>query len=87
MGTDRRDKRRREEVIAAVVDQIVHNSSAQVTIEGLKEFLKIPEDGARRIIENLVSAGILYEANSGVWTRVLKIPSPQRPYRTRPRNN
>ncbi len=63
------------------------NASARVTIEGLKEFLKIPEDGARRIIENLVSAGILCEVNSGVWAHVLKMPSSPRPYGTGPRRN
>ena len=77
--------RRREAVIRSVVEQIVHNANAQVTIEGLKEFLKIPEDGARRIIENLVSAGILCEMPSGVWTRVLKFPSPRRPLGSSPR--
>jgi Fic family protein len=70
-----------------VVDQIVHNANARVTIEGLKEFLKVPEDGARRIIEHLVSAGILYEVNIGVWARVLNVPAPPRPYGTRLRNN
>jgi predicted AAA+ superfamily ATPase len=84
---DRRNKQRRERVLRSVVDQIVHNARARVTIEGLKEFLKIPEDGARRIIDNLVKAGILYEVSSGVWARVLKIPSTPRPFGNWPRKN
>jgi predicted AAA+ superfamily ATPase len=87
VGIDRRNKQRREEVLRSVVNDIVHNAGARVTIEGLKEFLKIPEDGARRIVDNLVSAGILYEVSTGVWVRVLNIRSPPRPYGTRPRNN
>jgi len=58
-----------------------------VTIEGLKEFLKIPEEAARRIIENLISAGILYEVSSGVWARVLNVRSSPRPLGTRPQKN
>ena len=73
MGIDRRDKQRREDVLRSVVDHIVRNANARVTIEGLKEFLKIPEEAARRIIENLISAGILYEVSSGVWARVLNV--------------
>jgi hypothetical protein len=87
VGTDRRNKKRREEVLRSVVDDIVHNSSARLTIEGLKDFLKIPEEGARRIIENLVRAGLLYEVSSGVWARGLKVPSPPRSYGTWPQKN
>jgi len=87
VGIDRRNRRRREEVLRSVVDHIVRNPSARVTIEGLKEFLKIPEEGARRIIANLVSAGILYEIRSGIWARVLNVPSPPRPFGTSPRKN
>jgi hypothetical protein len=53
----------------------------------MKDLLKIPEDGARRIIANLVNAEILREVSTGVWGRVLNIPSPPRSYGTRPRNN
>jgi hypothetical protein len=86
VGIDRRDKRRREEVLRSVVDHIVHNATARVTIEGMKDFLKIPEGGARRIIASLVSAGILYEVSTGIWARVLNIPSPPRSYGTSSRN-
>ena len=75
MGIDRRNEGRRAEVLRFVVDHIVHNATAQVTVEGMKDFLKIPEDGASRIIANLVSAGILYEISSGVWARVVNVRS------------
>jgi hypothetical protein len=70
-----------------VVNHIVHKADARVTTEGLKDFLKIPDDGARRIIRSLVSAGILYEISDGVWGRVLSIPSLNHPYGTRTRKN
>jgi hypothetical protein len=87
VGVDRRNKKRREEVLRSVVDHIVQNASARLTIQGLKELLKIPDDGARRIIENLVRAGILYEVSSGVWARVLEVPWPPRAYGVRPQKN
>ena len=86
MGIDRRNKQRREEVIRSVVSQIIHNPNARVTIQSLKEFLKLPDEGAQRIIEHLVSAGVLYEVSAGVWTRVLNIPSSSRFY-SRSRKN
>ena len=63
-----------------MVNQIIHNPNARVTIQSLKEFLKLPDEGARRIIEHLVNAGILYEVSAGVWTRMLTIPSSSRPH-------
>jgi hypothetical protein len=39
VGIDRRNEGRRAEVLRAVVDHIVHNATAQVTVEGMKDFL------------------------------------------------
>jgi len=69
MPIDRRDKHRREEVIRLVVNYVVQSAERTVTIESLKELLKIPEDGVRRVIASLVSAGILREISDGVWCR------------------
>ena len=78
MAIDRRDKRRRTDVIQLVVDHIVRMPDSHVTIESLKAFLNIPEDGARRIIAHLVKAGLMYEVSTGVWARTLKLPSGRR---------
>jgi len=80
---DRRDQRRRTDVIRSVVDQIVHNPDSRVTISELKDLLSIPESGARRIIHNLLKAGLVYEASPGVWARVVKLPSGQHGARQR----
>lgn len=83
MPIDRRDKRRRQEVIRSVVDQIVRNTESRVTIESLRDLLDIPEDAARRIVTSLVSAGIVREGRPGVWYHALKFsmksPSQKRP--------
>jgi hypothetical protein len=72
MPIDRRDKRRRQEVIRSVVDQIVRNGDSRVTIESLRDLLDIPEDAARRVVTSLVSAGIVREVRPGVWYHALK---------------
>ena len=77
MAIDRRDKRRRLDVIRLVVDHIVHNPESRVTIQNLKEFLNIPDDAARRIIHNLVKAGLVYEMRPGVWARMVNIHAGQ----------
>lgn len=69
MPIDRRDKHRREEVIRLVLNYVVHSAERTVTIESLKDLLKIPEDGVQRVIASLVSAGILREISDGVWCR------------------
>lgn len=69
MPIDRRDKQRREEVIRLVVNQVVQSGSGTLTIDSLRELLKIPDDGVHRIIASLVSAGILREIRAGVWSR------------------
>jgi hypothetical protein len=66
---DRRDERRRADVIRLVVDQIIHNPASRVTIKNLEAFLNIPDDAAKRIIDNLVRAGLMYEVSPGVWTQ------------------
>ena len=74
MGIERREKGRRAEVVKAVVDHVVHRAESTVTLEGLQDFLHIPQDAAGRIVSSLVNAGIVREVQSGVWTRVPDFP-------------
>jgi hypothetical protein len=46
-----------------------------VTLEGLQDFLHIPQDAAGRIVSSLVNAGIVREVQNGVWTRVPDFPA------------
>jgi hypothetical protein len=75
MGIERREKGRRAEVVKAVVDHVVHKAQSTVTLEGLQDFLHIPQDAAGRIVSSLVNAGIVREVQSGVWTRVPDFPA------------
>ena len=74
MGIERREKGRRAEVVRAVVDHVVHRAEGTVTLEGLQDFLHIPQDAAGRIVSSLVNAGIVREVREGVWTRAPDFP-------------
>jgi hypothetical protein len=67
---NRRDTTRRAEVVRTVLEEIVHGGSPFVTIEGLRASLEVSPEAASRIVDRLVSAGVLVETGTGVWTRV-----------------
>ena len=75
MGIERREKGRRAEVVRAVVDHVVHKTETTVTLEGLQDFLHIPQDAAGRIVSSLVNAGIVREVRAGLWQRISDLPS------------
>lgn len=70
MEADRRDTARRAEVVRTVLEEIVHNSVPFITIESITKSLHVSTEAATRIIERLVSAGILIETRQGIWIRV-----------------
>jgi len=67
---DRRDTVRRAEVVRTVLEEIVHNSVPFITIDTITKSLHVSTEAATRIIQRLVSAGILVEARDGIWIRV-----------------
>jgi hypothetical protein len=75
MGIERREKGRRAEVVRAVVDHVVHKAETTVTLEGLQDFLHIPQEAAGRIVSSLVNAGIVREVKVGLWQRIPELPS------------
>jgi hypothetical protein len=66
---DRRDTTRRAELVRSIVAGIVRNPYAVVTRESLQHWLHIPRAVADRIIERLVSSGLIREVAAGVWAR------------------
>ena len=70
MELNRRDTTRRAEVVRTVLEEIVHGGTPFVTIEGLRDSLQVSPEAATRIVDRLVSAGVLIETGEGVWTRV-----------------
>jgi predicted transcriptional regulator len=69
---DRRDTTRRAELVRSIVAGIVRNPYAVVTTESLQHWLHIPRAVADRIIERLVSSGLIREVAAGVWARSSK---------------
>lgn len=67
---DRRNATRRAKVVRAVIDEIVHNGVPVLTIRDIESSLHVSPDAAARIVENLVSAGLLVEAREGTWVKV-----------------
>lgn len=70
MELNRRDTTRRAEVVRTVLEEIVHGGIPFVTVAGLRDSLQVSPEAATRIVERLVSAGVLIETGEGVWMRV-----------------
>ena len=70
MELNRRDTTRRAEVVRTVLEEIVQGGAPFVTIDGLRYSLQVSPEAATRIVERLVSAGVLVSAGHGVWARV-----------------
>jgi hypothetical protein len=68
MGPDRRDTARRAELVRAVLE-VVHGRAPVITVDYLQASLQISPEAASRILERLVSAGLLVESGPGVWVR------------------
>ena len=69
MGTERRDIKSRAAVVQRVIDGIVQNPSVTLSVSTLQQWLGIPFEAAERILERLVSSGLIREVQKGVWTR------------------
>src|SRR5689334_14518523 len=67
---DRRDHARRAEVVRSVIEEIVHNGVPVLTIRDIEDSLQVSSDAAARIVERLVSAGLLVQAREGTWVKV-----------------
>jgi len=69
MAEERRDKTRRAEVVRAVINRVVQNPSATLTVDMLEEWLQVPTEAAERILGRLVDSGLMREVHRGEWVR------------------
>jgi Fic family protein len=69
INEERRDIARRGDVFHRIEENILANSAARFTLQDLQRTLEVPEPAARRILARLSEAGIVYEAQHGVWSR------------------
>lgn len=66
---ERRDLENRAAVVQRVVNGIVQNPSVTLSVTTLQQWLGVPADAARRILDRLASSGLVRELQSGVWAR------------------
>ena len=70
MSPDRRNTARRAEVVRTVLEEIVHTSVPVITVDALQDSLQVSPEAATRIVQRLVSAGLLVETQAGTWVKV-----------------
>jgi hypothetical protein len=66
---DRRDTTQRAELVRSIVAGVVRNPYAVVTRQSLEDWLHISRGVADRLLERLVSSGLMREIRAGVWER------------------
>ncbi len=69
MEGERRDIRRRGEVVQRIIDNVVQNPSVTLTASTLQAWLGVPVEAAERIIGRLAASGLVREVQRGVWAR------------------
>ena len=69
MGSERRDINSRAAVVQRVIDGIVQNPSVTLSVNSLQQWLGVPFEAAQRILDRLVSSGLVREVQRGVWAR------------------
>jgi hypothetical protein len=69
MGSERRDVRHRAAIVQRVIEGVVQNPSVTLTVNTLQQWLGIPVDAAQRILDRLVSSGLVREVQRGVCAR------------------
>lgn len=65
--SERRNVRERGALVQRLIKGVLQNPSLTLSVETLQAWLNVPVDAAQRILNNLVSAGLLREVGSGVW--------------------
>ena len=66
---ERRNVRDRAAIVQRVIDGIVQNPSVTLTLNTLQQWLGVPREAAERILQRLISSGLVKEVQKGVWAR------------------
>jgi hypothetical protein len=69
MGKERRNLSSRAVIVRRVIDGVVQNPSVTLTVNTLQQWLGVPMDAAQRILDRLVSSGLVREVQKGIWAR------------------
>ena len=66
---ERRNVRHRAAIVQRVIDSVVQNPSVTLTLTTLQQWLGVPSETAERILQRLISSGLIKEVQKGVWAR------------------
>ena len=66
---ERRDIRHRAAVVQKLINSVLDNQSATLTVDTLQASLGVPRDAAERILGRLAASGLVREVQHGVWVR------------------
>jgi hypothetical protein len=69
MREERRNVRVRAAVVQRVIDAILQNPSVTLTVNTLQSWVGVPMEASQRILERLVSSGLVREVQRGVFAR------------------
>lgn len=66
---ERRNVKHRAAIVQRVIDGVVQNPSVTLTLNTLQQWLGVPREAAERILQRLISSGLVREVQKGVWAR------------------
>jgi hypothetical protein len=69
MAEERRNLRNRAAIVQRVIDGIVQNPSVTLTVNTMQQWLGVSGEAAQRILQRLISSGLVREVQRGVWAR------------------
>ena len=69
MREERRNIRTRSALVQQVLNDVIQNPSVTLSVTTLQSWLDVPLDAAQRILQRLVSSGLVQEVQRGVWAR------------------
>ena len=69
MRKERRNMSSRAAIVRRVINDVVQNPSVTLSVNTLQQWLGVPMEAAQRILDRLVSSGLVKEVQKGVWAR------------------
>jgi len=69
MEGERRNVRVRAAIVQRVIDSVMQNPSVTLSVNTLQSWVGVPMEAAQRILDRLVSSGLVREVQRGVFAR------------------
>jgi len=69
MKGERRNVRARAAIVQRVIDSVMQNPSVTLSVNTLQSWVGVPMEAAQRILDRLVSSGLVREVQRGVFVR------------------